>query len=201
MIEIVGYNEKIANLKAWQYYRKLIKENVLAFEIVYDNTQKNVVGVIELDASTLKSSYNADLKLVWTQYSEIPVYKRIFYAAQIIYISLSEYAVVKSDMSWSEYLNSKVGHNNPDLIKDLILNDVNKNITRKIIVPIGNNKKRWYEFWKKDEKKKAQEALAELILDYREEIIFDESLGTFSVNGNTQIPYQKEYWFPESVTN
>lgn len=40
-------------------------------------------------------------------------------------------------------------------------------------------------------------AIAHLISEYKSDVEFDENTGEVKINGNTQIPFQKQYWFPE----
>ena len=58
-------------------------------------------------------------------------------------------------------------------------------IKRKFVIPVGN--------MSKDD---AEKTLAGMIADYKEEITFDDNFGTVQVNGSPNIPYNKEYWFP-----
>jgi hypothetical protein len=46
-------------------------------------------------------------------------------------------------------------------------------------------------------RQKAEEQIGQLIQDYSEEIEFDDTLGTISMNGSKHIPYNKQVWFPE----
>jgi hypothetical protein len=46
-------------------------------------------------------------------------------------------------------------------------------------------------------RQKAEEQIGQLIQDYSEEIEFDDTLGTISMNGSKHIPYNKQVWFPD----
>jgi hypothetical protein len=59
-------------------------------------------------------------------------------------------------------------------------------------IPI-TSKKKWWQFWKKDDRRKS---LAKIIKDYSEVIEWDDTLGEISINGTEMIPYEKQYWFP-----
>ena len=73
-----------------------------------------------------------------------------------------------------------------------IVGDDNYKITFK--VPVGNPKKKWWQFWKKD--KIDEPDMSIFIEKYKEEINWDDNTGEITINGTPSIPYQKEYWFP-----
>ena len=70
----------------------------------------------------------------------------------------------------------------------------------KFVIPVGNPNKKWWQFWKKSgvSAKEAQETVSKLISDYKEDIKWDDETGEVSINGDKQIPYQKEYWIPSN---
>jgi uncharacterized ferritin-like protein (DUF455 family) len=43
---------------------------------------------------------------------------------------------------------------------------------RRFIIPVGDNGKKWWQFWKKSQKVKAEEQIKKLISDYKEEVLF-----------------------------
>jgi hypothetical protein len=48
-----GFNDDIS---AWQYFRQLLVDGFIAFEIVYDDKGRNVIGFKEIDATTIMPS-------------------------------------------------------------------------------------------------------------------------------------------------
>jgi hypothetical protein len=48
---------------------------------------------------------------------------------------------------------------------------------------------------------KNQEQIGQLIHDYSEEVEWDESLGTLTINGSKHLPYNKQIWFPPTIKN
>ena len=45
---------------------------------------------------------------------------------------------------------------------------------KKFIVPVGNLKKKWWQFWKKDPRKSAEESIRRIMRRYNEEIIIHD---------------------------
>jgi len=74
----------------------------------------------------------------------------------------------------------------------------NNQIKMKFIIPISNSNKKWWQFWKKSgtTAKEAEKAIADLMAKYKEDVKWDDETGEVSINGDKQIPYNKEYWFP-----
>ena len=75
----------------------------------------------------------------------------------------------------------------------------NNGIRMKFVIPVGNPNRKWWQFWKKKgiTSKKAQEEIAKLISDYKEDVNWDDESGTVSIN--RELPYNKEYWFGTSA--
>jgi len=73
----------------WNQIVKYLTEGYIAFEIMYDDSFKNIIGLKELDPLTLVPSYEKG-KMVWHQYSEHPTMKRLLYDGQVIMISYQD---------------------------------------------------------------------------------------------------------------
>ena len=70
----------------------------------------------------------------------------------------------------------------------------NEPVRLRFVIPVGSlYSKKWWQFWKKDESKKAREAIASLISDYKEDIDWDNTKGEIKLNTN---PIKEEYWVP-----
>lgn len=59
--------------------------------------------------------------------------------------------------------------------------------TGSIIFKIPISKKKWWEFWKKDN-------LSDIIKQYKEEVNFDDKSGEIFIN-KSSLPFRKYYWF------
>jgi hypothetical protein len=65
-------------------------------------------------------------------------------------------------------------------------NVINATIYQKFTIPV-----------KGLSRQRAEEQIGQLIQDYSEEVEWDDTLGTLSINGSKQLPYNKQIWFPE----
>lgn len=59
----------------------------------------------------------------------------------------------------------------------------------KFIIPVGGSKKKWWQFWKKEDGMSAKEQLAELIADYKKDIKLDST-------GEMTIVSNQDYFLP-----
>lgn len=178
-----GFSEGI---NAWNYFKKLLVDGYLAFEIVYDDKQREIIGFKELDTSTLVPGVDPlTAERIWVQYPESPEYRMILLDSQISYISYS------SGMEYSEtsYVENLIRpYNQLKLLEQtrIMFNIVNAMSYKQFTIPVGGLSKQM-----------AEEQIAKLIANYKDEITWDDTMGTVQINGSPHIPYSKEYWFPE----
>jgi len=127
-------------LTGWQYFRQLIVEGFLAFEIIYSNDGKEIVGFKELDAVSLTPAIekkpDGTRETIWWQYYGETVRQRKLLDAQVIYISYAKANVV-SRVSYTERLIRSY-----NLLKimehsRIIWNVMNAQYRIKMTVPIG----------------------------------------------------------------
>jgi hypothetical protein len=57
---------------------------------------------------------------------------------------------------------------------------------RRYVIPVGGMTR-----------KEAERQIVELMNTYNDDVKWDENNGELNINGNTQIPFQKDYWFPQ----
>jgi len=172
----------------WSYFRQLLIDGFIAFEIIFDPDGKNIVGFKELDPISLRpgveKSSDGVYKKIWVQYEEVPSMKRVLLDSQIIYISYAK-GNFTGRVSYVERMvrsfnllrimeNSKV-----------IWNIMNSSYRLKMVVPIGTKSPQ-----------KAKEALAEMINIYKEDINLDQDSGELSINGSPSMQFYKNYLFP-----
>jgi hypothetical protein len=67
-----------------------------------------------------------------------------------------------------------------------MFNVINATVYQKFTIPI-----------KGLPRQRAEEQVGQLISDYSEEVEWDDSLGTLTINGTKHLPYNKQIWFPE----
>jgi ribosome-associated protein YbcJ (S4-like RNA binding protein) len=180
-------------LTAWQYFRQLLVEGFLAFEIIYSSDGKEIVGFKELDATSLTPSVekkpDGTRESIWWQYYGETTRQRKLLDAQVIYISYAK-ANTASRISYSERLIRSY-----NLLKimehsRIIWNVMNSQFRIKMTVPIGSKSPQ-----------KAKETLGELMSVYKEDIKLDTSSGELAINGRPDLQFYKNYLFPQQAGN
>lgn len=174
---------------AWSYFKQFLIDGFLAFEILYDDEVKNIVGFKELDPASLRPGVQKNpttgvLEKVWVQYEDVPSMKRVLYDSEIIYISYAK-GNFTSRTSYVERLIRSF--NLLRIIENsrIIWNVMNSSFRMKMIVPIGSQSPQ-----------KAKTQLAELMALYKEEISLDMDSGELSCNGKPSQQFYKNYLFP-----
>lgn len=177
-------------ITGWQYFRQLIVEGFLAFEIIYSSDGKEIVGFKELDAVSLtpavEKKADGTRETIWWQYYGETTRQRRLLDAQVIYISYSKSNSV-SRISYTERLIRSF-----NLLKimehsRIIWNVMNAQYRIKMTVPIGSRAPQ-----------KAKETLGELMSVYKEDIKLDTTSGELSINGRPDLQFYKNYLFPQS---
>jgi hypothetical protein len=173
---------------AWGYFRQLLIDGFLAFEIIYDPEGKNVIGFKELDATSLrpgveKSGDNVYRK-IWVQYEDIPAMKRVLLDSQIIYISYAK-GNFTGRVSYTERLVRSFNLLRIMENSRVIWNIMNSSFRLKMVVPIGTKSPQ-----------KAKESLAEMMAIYKEDVSLNYDSGEMTVNGKPAMQFYKNYLFP-----
>jgi hypothetical protein len=180
--EYFGFSDGIS---AWNYYRKWLVDGYLAFEIVYDDEQKNIIGFKELDPVSLMPGIDKESnKKIWVQYKGQGVKERILFDSQIIYISFSS---VNSPLRVS-YVERLVRSFNLLRIMEhsrIIWAVTNASHKMKFVIPVGGKSKT-----------RAKQSLAQLMHNYREVVDFNVESGELTTNGKPMMQFHKEYWLP-----
>jgi len=183
---LLGFQNGIT---AWQYFRQFLIEGFLAFEIVYDDRAKNIVGFKELDPTSLepKTSQNPDgtFKQIWVQYPNDNNMRRVLTNEQLIYISYAK----GNTISRVSYIERLIRSYNILRIMEntrIIWNVMNASYRLKFIIPVGSQGQQ-----------KALNTLGQLMSMYKEEIEIDDNSGELTVNGRPKIQFYKNYMFPE----
>lgn len=181
----LGFSDGVT---AWNYFKKLLINGYIAFEIVYDKQQKNIIDLVELDPITLVVASDPETgTIVWIQYPNDPKLRRIILDAKIVYISYSN----NQEFSETSYVEPLIRpYNQMKLLEQtkIIYNINQAAIYKKFIIPIGGMPK-----------KQAEQQIQELMATYHEEIQFDEGTGMVYINGNPQPPHSKDIWLPNGA--
>jgi hypothetical protein len=165
--------------------RDFLIDGYIAIEIIYDDKKKNIIGFNRLRPETLVPAYEPTIGHLWIQFPEDPQLRRIFLDSQIVYISYS----TQNDYSETSYVEGLIKPYNQLKILEqtrIMFNIINATVYQKFTIPI-----------KGLSRQRAEEQIGQLIHDYSEEVEWDESLGTVSINGAKHLPYNKQIWFPE----
>jgi hypothetical protein len=173
------------NITAWSMMKDFLIDGYVAIEIIYDDKKKNIIGFNRLRPETLVPAYEPTIGHLWIQFPEDPQLRRIFLDSQIIYISYS----TQNDYSETSYVEGLIKPYNQLKILEqtrIMYNVVNATVYQKFTIPI-----------KGLSRQRAEEQIGQLINDYSEEVEWDDSLGTLSINGAKHLPYNKQIWFPE----
>ena len=179
-----GFNDGIT---AWQYFKSLLIDGYITYEIVYDNRQKNIIDLVPIDPMTLIVATDPGTStVVWIQYPDNPQQRRVLLDSQIIYISYSN----NNEYAETSYVENLIRpYNQLKLVEQtrLLYNINQAAIYKKFVVPVGGLTKQ-----------QAEQQIYQLMAEYHEDVQWDDRMGTVSINGSTDIPHSKDFWFPQS---
>jgi hypothetical protein len=173
------------NITAWSMFKDFLIDGYIAIEIIYDDKKKNIIGFNRLRPETLVPAYEPTIGHLWIQFPEDPQLRRIFLDSQIVYISYS----TQNDYSETSYVEGLIKPYNQLKILEqtrIMFNILNAQVYQEFKIPI-----------KGLSRQRAEEQIGQLIHDYSEEVEWDDSLGTLSINGQKHLHYNKQIWFPE----
>jgi hypothetical protein len=173
--------------RAWDDFKRFLVEGNLAWEIVYDKLDKptQIIGLVPLDAATLTKKFEKN-KWYWVQFKGIQGRERTLLDSQIIYIAYQE----TNCLNRTSYLERLIRPFNIYRIIEqaqLIWTITNASYKMKFTIPTkGMNKTM------------GMQTLASAMNKYKEDIKFIGDTGELTINGQVNMPFNKEYWFPES---
>lgn len=171
---------------AWADFKRFLIDGILCWEIVWDSLEKptKIIGFVPLDPGTITRKFSNN-KYYWVQFKGIQGRERQLLDSQIIYIAFN-------DGNYNErtsYLERLIRPYNIYRIVEeaqLIWTITNSSYKMKFTIPVkGMNKAL------------GMQTLASAMNSYREDIKFNSDDGTLNINGQSNMPFSKEYWFPE----
>ena len=177
-----GFSDSVS---AWNLMKDFLIDGYIAMEIVWDDKKKNIVHFNRLRPETLVPAYEPSIGHLWIQYPEDPQLRRIFLDSQLVFISYA----TQNDYSETTYVEGLIKpYNQLKILQQtkIMFNIINATVYQKFTIPV-----------KGLSRQKAEEQIGQLIHDYSEEVEWDDSLGTLSINGSKHLPYNKQIWFPE----
>ena len=186
LYNVFGFQQ--SNL-AWQYFRQFLIDGFLAFEIIYDNKGKEIIGFKELDPTSLQPVVEKvgenDYQQFWIQYPANPQMSRKLTNEQIVYISYAKGNAV-SRVSYAERLIRS--YNILKIMENtrIIWNVMNASYRLKFVIPTGTQSQQ-----------KALQTLGQIMSNYKEDISINDNSGELTVNGKPKVQFYKNYLFPE----
>jgi Bacteriophage T4-like portal protein (Gp20) len=169
----------------WNYIKNLLIDGYIAYEIVYDDKQKNVEKLLPIDPiSLIPATDPATQTVVWVQYPNDSERRRVLLDAQIIYISWSN----NNEYSETSYIENLIRpYNQLKLIEQtrLLYNINQAAIYKKFIIPTNGLSRQ-----------QAEQQIQQLMAEYHEDVQWDDQMGTVSINGSNDVPHSKDFWFP-----
>lgn len=173
---------------AWDYFRQFLIDGFLAFEIIFDDSSKKIIGFKELDPASLRPDIEIDAAgnsaKVWHQYEEDPKKYSKLKDSQVIYISYAK----STELSRISYVERLVRSFNLLRVLEnsrIIWNLMNSTYRLKMVVPIGSKSPQ-----------RAKESLRELMTLYKEDIDLDFDSGELFTNGRPGMQFYKNYLIP-----
>lgn len=172
---------------AWDDFKRWLVEGTLSWEIVYDSLENptNIIGLVPLDPATLTKTFDNG-KWYWVQFKGIQGKERKLLDAQVIYIQFQD----TKSISRVSYLERLIRPYNIYRIIEqaqVIWTVTNSSYKMKFTIPVkGMNKAT------------GSQTLNAAMNRYKEDIKFMSDTGELTINGQAQMPFNKEYWLPES---
>ena len=173
--------------KAWDQFKRFLVEGILSWEIVYDRLDKptQIVGLVPIDPATLTKKFENG-KWYWIQYKGMQGKERKLLDSQVIYIAYQETDCI-SRVSYLERLIRPFNIYRSIEQAQLIWTITNASYKMKFTIPVkGMNKTT------------GMQTLSSAMNRYKEDIKFIGDTGELTINGQVNMPFNKEYWFPEN---
>ena len=185
------YNKLYRSLKwrtnAWDDFKRFLVEGILSWEIVYDSLEKptKIIGMVPMDPATLTKKYENG-KWYWIQYKGIQGKERKLLDSQVVYISYQETNVINR-LSYLERLVRPFNIYRIIEQAQIIWTVTNAQYKMKFTIPTKNMNRVL-----------AQQTLMSAMNRYKEDIKFVADTGELTINGQVNMPFNKEYWMPDN---
>lgn len=172
---------------AWDEYKRYLIDGVLAYEIVYDDlaNPKAITGIVDLDPNTLTKKIK-DGTTYWIQFEGKLGFERTLLDSQVIYIKYED-SGVSTRQSYLERLIRPFNIYRIVEQAQVIWTVTQSSFKTLFTIPVGSQNRT-----------KGAQTLASSMNRYKEDISFNTETGELKVNGKMNMPFNKEYWFPEN---
>ena len=173
-------------IQASDYFRKWLIDGFLAFEIVYNEKQSEIIGFIELDPASLTPGLDPTTnEKIWFVNQRIGVggqimQDRILFDSQIIYISYSK-SDMTSRISYVERLIRSFNILRTMEATRIIWAVTNASYKTQYIIPVGSV-----------QSVRGRQTLAQAMNSYKEIVDFDWDSGEIHTNGRPMLQFYKD---------
>jgi len=173
--------------RAWDDFKRFLVEGVMAWEIVYDSLEKptRIIGLIPLDPATLTKKFDNN-KWYWIQFKGMSGRERKLLDSQVIYICYQDTGCL-TRMSYLERLIRPFNIYRIIEQAQIIWTVTQSSYKLKFTIPVkGMNRTN------------GMMTLSSAMNKYKEDIKFQPDTGELNINGQVNLPFNKEYWMPEN---
>ena len=173
-------------IQASDYFRKWLIDGFLAFEIVYNEQQTDIIGFVEIDPASLTPGLDPQTnEKIWFVNQRIGaggqiIQDRILYDSQIIYISYSK-SDMTSRISYVERLIRSFNILRTMEATRIIWAVTNASYKTQYIIPVGSV-----------QSVRGRQTLAQAMNSYKEIVDFDWDSGEIYTNGRPMLQFYKD---------
>ena len=184
--KIYNYFGFYDTVQATDYFRKWLIDGFLAFEIVYNQDQTEIIGFVELDPAALTPGIDpATNEKIWFVNQKIGIngqttQDRILYDSQIIYLSYAKADSV-SRISYVERLIRSFNILRTMEATRIIWAVTNASYKTQYIIPVGSV-----------QSPRGRQTLAQAMANYKELVDFDWDSGEIKTNGRPMMQFYKD---------
>jgi hypothetical protein len=174
-------------VNAWDDFKRWLIEGILAWEIVYDSLENptKIIGLVPIDATTLTKKIDNN-KVYYIQFAGVNGRERKLLDSQVVYIQYQETNAI-ARISYLERLIRPFNIYRIIEQAQLIWTITNSSYKMKFTIPVKNMSRAH-----------AMQTLSSAMNRYKEDIKFVGDTGELTVNGQVNLPFNKEYWMPET---
>ena len=184
--KIYNYFGFYDTVQATDYFRKWLIDGFLAFEIVYNEDQTEIIGFVELDPACLTPGIDPNTnEKIWFVNQRVGIngqttQDRILYDSQIIYLSYAKADTV-SRISYVERLIRSFNILRTMEATRIIWAVTNASYKTQYIIPVGSV-----------QSPRGRQTLAQAMANYKEVVDFDWDSGEIKTNGRPMLQFYKD---------
>lgn len=184
--KIYNYFGFYDTVQATDYFRKWLIDGFLAFEIVYNQEQTEIIGFVELDPASLTPGIDPQTnEKIWFVNQKEGIngqmtQDRILYDSQIIYLAYAKADAV-SRISYVERLIRSFNILRTMEATRIIWAVTNASYKTQYIIPVGSV-----------QSPRGRQTLAQAMANYKELVDFDWDSGEIKTNGRPMLQFYKD---------